>query len=427
MSSIQDFWPRIEEAININNDSSQPNSASHVQCPICMEDVAVTSFPPVPERQGDLPGADPTLGEVLLCGHVLCQGCRMQNEHSSPRHNNRTCPMCRTSLQCIDCGKPSLVMPIPKEGPPSSVPAIMSDGGRCRECKAIAGFEQDIHEGEWPEGLEDLEPGFVPLFYHLVGKLEQQRFIVSENHIIEAFATIVRDEFGEMLAKRREVLLDKHHALEGQTPWFGDESHISTAAIPSMAALPGDDRQRRQRNGGLRTVPASVPAVPSGERFLAPQETVPSGQRIFASQSAVPSGQRVLPPPATVPFGQQVNPRAMMLKQLSGEDLEAAAVLTGMNYETLVNLRLGFLHNKMMLRRPRGAALNQPVLGQHVVGSSEDEDSGEDESGSEQEADGDDSGDYFYTETDYSSYGEDDDDFDNGEDVEMTPAHDLVN
>ncbi|CEI38529.1 hypothetical protein FVEN_g4906 [Fusarium venenatum] len=223
MSSIQDFWPPIEEAININNDPSQPNTTSHVQCPICLEAIAVTSFSPVPEREGDILGTDPTLGEILLCGHVLCQACRVQNEDASNPWEDRKCPMCRTSLQCIDCGKPSQVVPIPKEGPTSTVPAILTGGSRCRDCKAIAGFDESIQQGGWPEGLGDLEPGFVPLFYHLVTKMQQQNMIVCKRSIVNAFSTIVEEEFGHMVTKRSDRIHEMHAALEGESPWFEEE------------------------------------------------------------------------------------------------------------------------------------------------------------------------------------------------------------
>ncbi|KAM0230738.1 hypothetical protein ACHAPO_009021 [Fusarium lateritium] len=253
MSSIQDFWPPIEEAININNDPSQPNTTSHVQCPICLEAIAVTSFPPVPEREGDVLDTDPTLGEILLCGHVLCQACRVQNEGTSKSSwEDRKCPMCRTSLQCIDCGKPSQVVPIPKEGPASTVPAILTGGSRCRDCKAIAGFEESIQQGEWPEGLTDLEPGFVPLFYHLVTKMQQQNMIICQRSIVNAFSTIVEEEFGQMMDKRSDRIHEMHAALEGESPWFeGEDSSDDdeTAIPPPIPDLPWAQMPARRANG----------------------------------------------------------------------------------------------------------------------------------------------------------------------------------
>ncbi|KAG8665441.1 hypothetical protein FPOAC2_10512 [Fusarium poae] len=254
MSSTQDFWPPIEEAININNDPLSTNSTSHVQCPICLEAIAVTSFPPVPEREADILGTDPTLGEILLCGHVLCQSCRVQSEEASNPWEARKCPMCRTSLQCIDCGKRSQVVPIPKEGPASSVPAILTGGSRCRDCKAVAGFDEEVQRGEWPEGLTDMEPGFVPLFYHLVTKMQQQDMIICKRSIINAFSTIVDEEFGQMVTKRSDRVHEMRAALEGESPWFEEEDssededdHLLSLA-PAVPDYPWNQRPAERPN-----------------------------------------------------------------------------------------------------------------------------------------------------------------------------------
>ncbi|KAM0299380.1 hypothetical protein ACHAPM_007421 [Fusarium culmorum] len=288
MSFIQQYWPPIRDAIEVNNDPSQPKSTSQVQCPICMDDIAVTSFPPIPQRQITVPGADPTLGEVLLCGHILCQECRVASEAASHPLENRTCPMCRTSLQCIDCGKPSQVIPIPKEGPVTSVPAILSEGGRCRECQATAEVGESIQQGDWPGGLQDLEPGFVPLFYHLAGKLEQQGYAVSPRNLVDAFATIIEDEFLEMVTGRVQAIQDKHAALEGQTPWFADDPDTP---VPRAADLPGHGQRLPRLVPQEDNWPLSG-TLPAGP---APQQN-PWG----AIGEAVPQG---LPTP-TSPFAQ---------------------------------------------------------------------------------------------------------------------------
>jgi hypothetical protein len=104
-------------------------------------------------------------------------------------------------------------------------------------------FEGNIHQGEWPQGLEDMEPGFVPFFYHVVRKLEQRDFVVSEEAIIDAFATIVRDEFSGMMAKRQQAMFNRYTATKGQNPWFGDGSRAPAAeAVPRLTG----DGQRRQ-------------------------------------------------------------------------------------------------------------------------------------------------------------------------------------
>ncbi|CAG7559272.1 unnamed protein product [Fusarium equiseti] len=219
MSSTLDYWPPIQEAIAVNNDASQPNSTAKVQCPICMDDIAVTSFPPVPPREGDNPDIDPTQGEVLLCGHVLCKACRTHSE-TVGGNRRRKCPMCRANLRCTDCGRPAKTMSIPKEGSASTVPDLAKgdNGARCADCNSKRWFNEMIQQGEWPNGLADLEPGFVPLFYHVVDKLEAEKQAITKDAITETFSNIIRSEFSDMIGKRAEAIYNR--SVTTGNRWF---------------------------------------------------------------------------------------------------------------------------------------------------------------------------------------------------------------
>ncbi|KAJ4141710.1 hypothetical protein NW768_000926 [Fusarium equiseti] len=243
MSSTLDYWPPIREAIATNNDPSQPDSKCQVRCPICLDDIAVTSFPPVPPREGDTPDIDPTQGEILLCGHVLCQACRTQNEQA--RGHERRCPMCRAELRCSDCGRPSKLMSIPKEGSSSTIPALAEgdDGSRCTDCNAQRWFDDMIRQGEWPNGLADLEPGFVPLFYHLAGKLEAQNYVITKGVVTQAFSNIVRDEFSTMVQKRAEAIYNR--SVTTANPWFRNQP-AATMNERTAPLVAGDEAMRRR-------------------------------------------------------------------------------------------------------------------------------------------------------------------------------------
>ncbi|RGP79258.1 hypothetical protein FLONG3_2599 [Fusarium longipes] len=247
------YWPAIKQAININNDPSQPNSTSVAECPICRGAIEVTSFPPVSEYEEEEPGV------VLLCGHVLCQACHI--EFSLSLLGDR-CPVCRTDLNCIECGIPSDVMPIPNTGSHSSVPAVISEGadhgGLCTMCKASNQFEKDIHRGEWPEGLADIEVGFVPLFYNIARWLERREGIATEEAMIEVFTRIINEEFRGMMAKRRRAILERICASEGQNPWFGDGPRAPVAETVS----PQLGQQRRADTSQADNQPLVDPPVP---------------------------------------------------------------------------------------------------------------------------------------------------------------------
>lgn len=57
-SSSLDYWSPIQEAIAIIIDLPQPRSTAQVQCPACLTDIAVTSFPPVTPRKDDVSDID---------------------------------------------------------------------------------------------------------------------------------------------------------------------------------------------------------------------------------------------------------------------------------------------------------------------------------------------------------------------------------
>ncbi|KAH7188163.1 uncharacterized protein B0J16DRAFT_336538 [Fusarium flagelliforme] len=246
MSSTLDYWPPIQEAIASNSDPLQQNSAAKVQCPICMDNIAVTSFPPVAPREGDHPDIDPTQGEVLLCGHVLCQACRSHDE--ATRYHERKCPMCRADLRCTDCGRPAKTMSIPKEGPSSTVPALAKgdDGARCADCNSKRWFRDMIQQGEWPNGLADLEPGFVPFFYHVVGRLEDAKRDVTQETLIQTFSTIVKEEFSTMTRKRAEAIYNR--SVTTGNPWFHNEPAVEMnkrAAPPPTEDIAEVERRRK--------------------------------------------------------------------------------------------------------------------------------------------------------------------------------------
>ena len=243
MSSTLDYWPPIQEAIATNNDPSQPNSTAKVQCPICMDEIAVTSFPPVAPRESDNPDIDPTQGEILMCGHVLCQACR--THHGAAGNRGHNCPMCRADLGCTDCGKSSKVATIPKEGSPSAIPDIAKgdNGGRCTDCNAKRWFNELIEQGEWPNGLADIEPGFVPLFYHVVDNLEAVKKAVTKDTITETFSNIVRTEFTNMIEKRAEAIYNR--SVTTSNRWF-QNAPARTMKNRTAAPEAGEEAIRRR-------------------------------------------------------------------------------------------------------------------------------------------------------------------------------------
>ncbi|KAF4456048.1 hypothetical protein F53441_1769 [Fusarium austroafricanum] len=235
------YWPTIREAINSGITTSD-DGPMRPQCPICLEDLSVTSFPPVSGREATDGEGDPTLAEVLVCGHILCQACRQATE--AVHETKRTCPVCRAPTRCSGCGTESKVFPIPKEGEaftnsvPATVPRGFEQAGPCPMCTANQEFFENVENGKWPPGLDDLEPGFVPLFYHIVRKLEQQDRPVTEASIAEAITTIVYDEYKNMTAKRLASAILGSNAHHGQNPW----------SLDIMTSDPNTDVEQDLRN-----------------------------------------------------------------------------------------------------------------------------------------------------------------------------------
>ncbi|UZP43609.1 hypothetical protein NXS19_011421 [Fusarium pseudograminearum] len=276
MSSIQQYWPPIRDAIEVNNDPSQPNSTIRAQCPICMEDVAVTSF--LLSHSAKPLFLAQTQISARFFSAATFYASNVVFPMKLPVTPSRTAHVPCVALLCSASTA---------ENPP-------------RECQATAEVGESIQQGDWPEGLQDLEPGFVPLFYHLAGKLEQQGYAVSPRNLVDAFATIIEDEFLEMVTGRVQAIQGRHAALEGQTPWFADDPDTP---VPRPTDLPGGG-QRLQR---LVPQEDNWPLSGTSPAGPAPQQN-PWGPIGEAVPQGLPTPTSPLARPAMQPFDMRSPP-----------------------------------------------------------------------------------------------------------------------
>ncbi|KAM0345748.1 hypothetical protein ACHAPU_006101 [Fusarium lateritium] len=236
MSHGDGFWPTIKQAI-VNNTTSYSNETINPQCPICLEFLTVRTYVDMAARRhADVHyQGDPTLGEVMLCGHIICQACRRAIEIANGRPLPQ-CPVCRADLNCSRCDAHSEQWPITSSGSgryiPMTTPEGANHGGRCHECRATFEFHEVIDQGEWPEDVYDTEPGFVQLFYHTVYMLEQANVPVSKAEVILAFDSMVNSEFDTMMAKREEVTTEHTRVIREQGTWFPRPFSRSSLPVP---------------------------------------------------------------------------------------------------------------------------------------------------------------------------------------------------
>lgn len=222
MSHGEGYWPNIRKTTE-NNTSSQSNEK--MQCPICSDflPVRVTSSAEAHAEAGPQTNGDSTLGEILICGHIICQPCRRRGESTQNRSITK-CPVCRAELNCSRCGTRSVLWPITSTVVAEHIPLTTRDGtdhgGQCPECRAKVQFHEAVDRGEWPQGLDDTEPGFVQLFYHTLNKLEQEGRNVGKAEIKFALNAIVNEEFYTLMAKREEAAAEKARALWEENDWF---------------------------------------------------------------------------------------------------------------------------------------------------------------------------------------------------------------
>ncbi|KAM0246166.1 hypothetical protein ACHAP5_004948 [Fusarium lateritium] len=235
MSHGEAFWPTVRQAIN--NNTSQPNEAVRIQCPVCLDVLATRTASAIEALTGV---GDPTVGEVLLCGHIICPKCRSTIE-SNERRSIASCPVCRAKLSCSRCSVPSLRMPITSTLAtwriPMTSPEGADHGGQCPECRAKVQFHEAVDKGEWPQGLDDTEPGFVQLFYHTLNKLEQEGHNASKALMGHALSTMVNQEFDTMMAKREGATANKARALRGENNWFATLPPVVPRPIPRPRAV----------------------------------------------------------------------------------------------------------------------------------------------------------------------------------------------
>ncbi|KAF5538802.1 hypothetical protein FNAPI_10995 [Fusarium napiforme] len=237
------FWPTIRQAIDKGSNTNSDNQAITPQCPICMEPLPVKSFP----VEGELDA------EVLLCGHVLCQPCRKQWERSELGDR---CPACRTTLYCSRCEVNAIPLAIPKNGEGSSIPPGIPEGKQdlCPDCQAEVEFHKAVENGEWPHNLDDMEPGFVSLFYHVVNDIEKDGDVATMSRVQDAITDTIVQEFSNMMVSRRMVTLGRGNTLRQANPWYAENNKRQENRRNGVIGFDSDDDEEPRAN-----TPAGVP------------------------------------------------------------------------------------------------------------------------------------------------------------------------
>ncbi|KAF4342322.1 hypothetical protein FBEOM_3729 [Fusarium beomiforme] len=203
--SPEHFWPTINRAIKNGGIKNADNEPVNPQCPICFDTVSVRSFPNE-ALNGDRDG------EVLICGHIFCHACRDEFDRNTRK---ATCPVCRTPLLCRRCGACAIPYCIPQNGDggevgvPTTLPEGAEHGLLCPDCTATEEFHDNVEKGEWPGALDDLEPGLVNFFYHIVDKLEKKGSVATRKAIVGAFVKAVDDEFTDMMLARYDFVHER--------------------------------------------------------------------------------------------------------------------------------------------------------------------------------------------------------------------------
>ncbi|KAF5652615.1 hypothetical protein F25303_3061 [Fusarium sp. NRRL 25303] len=301
------FWPTIKQAIDKGSNTNSDNQAITPQCPICMEPLPVKSFP----TEGELDA------EVLLCGHVLCQPCRETWEQSEL--GNR-CPACRTTLICSRCEVNAIPLTIPKNGEESSLPPGIPDGTQdlCPDCHAEVEFHKAVENGEWPRNLDDMEPGFVSLFYHVVNDIEKYGGVATEGRVQEAISDTIMQEFSNMMESRRMVTLGRGNTLRQANPWYAENSRRQENRRVGVIGFDSDDDPEPRAN-----TPAGVPHLVRDPFVLRVGDSIevrfnPLDPR-YANQFDVQDG--IAPANAAAPRPDNVSPivRAIWGPEVGGE------------------------------------------------------------------------------------------------------------
>ncbi|KAF5965730.1 hypothetical protein FCOIX_12807 [Fusarium coicis] len=237
------FWPTIRQAIDKGSNTNSDNQAITPQCPICMEPLPVKSFP----AEGELDA------EVLLCGHVLCQPCRQQWEQSELGDR---CPACRTTLYCKRCEVNAIPLTIPKNGEGSSLPPGIPEGNQdfCPDCQAEVEFHKAVENGEWPHNLDEMEPGFVSLFYHVVNDIEKDGDVATMSRVQDAIVDTIMQEFSNMMVSRRMVTLGRGNTLRQANPWYAENKTRQENRRNGIIGFDSEDDEEPRAN-----TPAGIP------------------------------------------------------------------------------------------------------------------------------------------------------------------------
>ncbi|KAH7229717.1 hypothetical protein BKA60DRAFT_442235 [Fusarium oxysporum] len=205
------FWPTIKKAIDKGSNTNSDNEVIAPQCPICMEPLPVRSFP--------------------------------------------------TEVNAIP-------ITIPKNGeesslPPTTLPECVQKD-LCPDCVATVEFHRDVEKGEWPYHLDDMEPGFVSFFYHVVDNIEKNDETATEGRVQEAISDTIMQEFTNMMMSRRCVTLGRGNTLRQTNPWYAENNeHQENCRIGVVqrhfGPSPDSDSDSDDDDEPLGNPPAGVP------------------------------------------------------------------------------------------------------------------------------------------------------------------------
>ncbi|KAF4470818.1 hypothetical protein FALBO_2278 [Fusarium albosuccineum] len=238
----ESFWPVIKHQIHTNTQAPGP-SPIKPQCPICLEDMSVVTFPD-PTR----PGEEPRRAYLVPCGHIVCKPCHDTARSALGLGEQNKCPVCRTPLQCTRCGHHALRGKVPTAGGPVHLVDLldltMPEGGafqsRCPECVAGDAFLDKVDAGDLPADIADIETGFVSFIYHTIESMEEQHRQVGKNDLLSVFRTILDAEWDKLMRHRDEVTeqINQEHRMVNPCCWFGDIC-LRTVHPGQQQAIPG--------------------------------------------------------------------------------------------------------------------------------------------------------------------------------------------
>ncbi|KAL7935129.1 hypothetical protein V8C35DRAFT_326846 [Trichoderma chlorosporum] len=212
------FWPNVLKYID---NIRQEGGSRRIKptCPICYDELPVRGL----NQSEELLQHDG--GLVIGCGHMFCRECLVKSLRGQRQLKlGRSCPICRTAIQCPRCGVHGAILNIPREqSDPEELPRIGIDEGEnaalCLRCEAREWWIGKVERGR--HGLphrDKIVSDFQMFMYHMMERMEDDGVAMGIVEVEQQLLVLLKENFMRLF-QERERQISRYISESTRQPW----------------------------------------------------------------------------------------------------------------------------------------------------------------------------------------------------------------